>query len=494
MSVSIPQFDPRSIDKLIEVQEQFLRDPSTMSEFILTTRDEFLRMGLDFITQTLNSCDEMLRGSAVRRMKGWQIVRRDRKALITSLGNVQFQKTLFKNSKTKETCYLVDRILGIGEHQRITDDALANLLAEAVQTSYRRGGEEVSTLSQVSRQTVKERIHALEFPLEKDKPEQDEKRAPEYLFIDADEDHASLQFNSVRGDLKVSPEGYKNNTVMTKLVYVYEGIEPTAPKSRRNHLVNPHYFSGVYHGTDNGKLWDEVYAYLEHTYDLTKIKKIYVQGDGAAWITKGHRRLDGLTMVLDEFHLRKYITAMTRHLLDGAADAKAELIRIIREGTEEEFRRQCREILSCARTEGEKVRVLQGKNYILQNWGAAKTRFIERTVRGCSAEGHVSHVLLSRMSSRPMGWSRTGADKMARLRAYYFNKGDMLDLIRSQPEIQEAKAAAGAEDVDILRSNALFQWENQHRQAYGKYFDAMQASISSAASREAWFKAHIWGL
>ena len=135
-----------------------------------------------------------------------------------------------------------------------------------------------------------------------------------------------------------------------------------------------------------------------------------------------------------------------------------------------------------------------GKELHTSELGAAKTRFIERTVRGCSVEGHVSHVLSSRMSSRPMGWSRTGADKMARLRAYYFNKGDMLDLIRSQPEIQEAKAAAGAEDVDILRSNALFQWENQHRQAYGKYFDAMQASISSAASREAWFKAHIWGL
>lgn len=26
-------------------------------------------------------------------------------------------------------------------------------------------------------------------------------------------------------------------------------------------------------------------------------------------------------------------------------------------------------------------------------------------VIGCSAEGHVSHVLSSRMSSRPMGWS-----------------------------------------------------------------------------------------
>ena len=198
-------------------------------------------------------------------------------------------------------------------------------------------------------------------------------------------------------------------------------------------------------------------------------------------------------MVLDEFHLRKYITAMTCHLLDSAADAKAEPIRIIREGIETEFRRQCREILSCARAQGEKVRVLQGKKYILQNWGAGKTRFIKRTVRGCSAEGHVSHVLSSRMNSRPMDWNRTGADKMARLRAHYFNKGDMLDLIRSQPEIQEAKAAAGAEDVDILWSNALFQWENQHRQVYGKYFDAMRASIRSAAAKEAWFKARIWG-
>ncbi len=41
----------------------------------------------------------------------------------------------------------------------------------------------------------------------------------------------------------------------------------------------------------------------------------------------------------------------------------------------------------------------------------------------CSAEGHVSHVLSSRLSSRPMAWSRLGAEKMAKLRAYYFNGG-----------------------------------------------------------------------
>lgn len=494
MPVSIPQFQSNSIDRLIKAQEQFLKDPSTAAEFFLTTRDEFLRLGLDFISQTLTGCDEILRDSAMRRDKGWQIVRKDSKTLTTSLGDVRFAKTLFKNKTTNETCYLLDRILGFDEHMRITDDALANLLAEAVQTSYRKGGEEVSVLSSVSKETVKEKLHVLEFPREKDQPALVEKRTPEYLFIDADEDHASLQFNTTKGDLKVSAKGHKINTIMTKIVYVYEGVEADSPKSKRHHLVNPHYFSGVYKGAGNKQLWDDVYAYLDNNYDLTKVKKIYLQGDGASWITKGHRRIHGLTMVLDEFHLHKYVTGMTRHLLDSSAEMNEELIRIIREGTADEFKKQCEEIFNYAETPGEKRRVLQGEKYVLENWSAAKARFAERSVNGCSAEGHVSHLLSSRMSSRPMGWSVTGADKMAHLRAFYFNKGDMLELVRSQPQISEDKVAAGAEDFDILRSNVLFRWEREHHHAFGKYFDAMQASISDASAKQAWFRGHIWGL
>ena len=51
---------------------------------------------------------------------------------------------------------------------------------------------------------------------------------------------------------------------------------------------------------------------------------------------------------------------------------------------------------------------------------------------GCSAEGHVSHVLSARMSSRPMAWSIAGADKMSKLRAFYFNGGSFSNLIKLQ--------------------------------------------------------------
>ena len=72
-------------------------------------------------------------------------------------------------------------------------------------------------------------------------------------------------------------------------------------------------------------------------------------------------------------------------------------------------------------------RIEQSKEYIISNWTAAKLRLGRKDgVVGCSAEGHVSHVLSSRMSSRPLGWSIVGMEKMAELRAYYYNKCDML--------------------------------------------------------------------
>ena len=59
----------------------------------------------------------------------------------------------------------------------------------------------------------------------------------DYLYIDADEDHFSLQFKEKKGDLEKNENGRKLNGAITKLIYVYEGIEPDAPKSKRNHLV-----------------------------------------------------------------------------------------------------------------------------------------------------------------------------------------------------------------------------------------------------------------
>jgi hypothetical protein len=75
--------------------------------------------------------------------------------------------------------------------------------------------------------------------------------------------------------------------MINKLIYVHEGIEKDAPKSKRHHLVNAHYFCGAYEGKANSELWDEVYTYIDNNYDISSIKRIYLGADGGAWIKAG---------------------------------------------------------------------------------------------------------------------------------------------------------------------------------------------------------------
>ena len=106
--------------------------------------------------------DEELRASGLRK-SDWVISRRDKTSLITSLGTVKYEKTLFKNKETGACEYLLDRIMGLESHTRMTEDAEAQMLEEATDSSYRKGGMKASISDTVSKQTVKNKIHELKF-------------------------------------------------------------------------------------------------------------------------------------------------------------------------------------------------------------------------------------------------------------------------------------------------------------------------------------------
>jgi hypothetical protein len=489
MIKSIQLFEEVGIKNLEKVIEKFLKDPKDMASFVYGITENIIKLGLDIIKETLEDCDEMLRNSG-KRKQNWQIVKKDEKRLITSLGTVCFEKTLFNNKETGERAYLLDRILGIGEHERLTEDAEAKILEEAVNTSYRKAGEVVSISDIVSKQTVKNKIHNLEFRNETKGSV--EKKKVKYLYIDADEDHVSLQYREKRGDLVKDGSKEKNNCIITKIVYVYEGVEKEGPRSKRNRLINPHYFCGTYPGEENQKLWDKVYEYIRCNYEIDSIEKIYLNGDGGSWIKAGKRRLAGLTYALDEFHLRKHMIRATSHLLNFAEDARHEMFKSMKRGTKKDFEEVIKRILKVTEGEAAVKRVIESKEYILSNWSAVKVRLADREgIIGCSAEGHVSHVLSSRMSTRPMGWSRIGVDKMAHLRAYHWNGGNMLELVRNQKK--GLSKAAGAEE-DIISCEEMLRSERNKHYQLGKYMESISHSVSVDVKKYAWFNAHIWGL
>lgn len=55
------------------------------------------------------------------------------------MGRIRFQRTGYEDKKTGDYICLLDRILGIDAHQRITFGAAAQILEETIMSSYKRG-------------------------------------------------------------------------------------------------------------------------------------------------------------------------------------------------------------------------------------------------------------------------------------------------------------------------------------------------------------------
>lgn len=466
--------------------DSFLKNPDQLTEFIEALRTTLDQLGVFLLKSALEACDQALNDSK-KRKQDWLVETHTVRTLLTSFGPVSFSHTRFRNRETGATSCLLDRLLGLSPHQRLTGDATVRLLDEAVQSSYRRAGEAASQPDPITRQAVMRHLHGLKFP---PLPSRNgEKRVVETLYLDADEDHVALQYQKTKGDLVVNEQNQKNNGLLTKLVYVYEGIEPVPHAKGRYRLSHPYYFGGCYEGeTANNQLWDDVYRYLSQTYDLERVKRIYLNGDGGAWIRAGEKRIAGITYVVDGFHLEKYKNKALAQSGEAKPEKKKELDRLLNANDRAGLRRWCEKRLEEA-TQG-KGRIQEGYNYLLRNWTGIQERLHGEQVVGCSAEGHVSHILSARMSSRPMGWCRAGAEAMAKLRIYVKNGGDLRELVKEQTKKEEGKP----EEAEVLSCKAMLNWEHKHANPLGPYWEKLQATVSMGTKKRVYFQTGIWGL
>lgn len=484
MIKSIQQFQTEGIKKLEKVFCGYASDLTKVAEMVQGVTDSVIKLGLSMIAEEWESYDTLLHDRKDLR-PGWRVIRRDEVTKLTSLGEVRYKKTYFHNPQTGERCYLLDRLMGFAPGERLTEDAVARIYEEAAESSYRKGGMNASiSRVAVSKETVMEKLHSLQFP-ETEHPE--EKKQVRTLYIDADEDHVALQYLEKKGDTR----GALKHTFMPKLVYVYEGNQA---EGDRHELLGVKYFGGGYEGTEGTeRLWKEVYDYISGSYDEEVLECIYVNGDGAEWIRTGAKVHAKAKFVLDRYHMHKYIIAATSHLGDSVQDARSEIWRAINGKRKKEAGEVFDRIIGVTQTESRQKAVETSKSYILGHWSAIMNGVRNRKDDiHCSAEGHISHIYADRMSSRPLGWSKTGADKMARLRVYKKNGGDMLGLVRYQK--QKLPKAAGMEEV-ICSAEEVLRSERENRKAQGAFSDLPVYTIPYTQIRKiAAIKNHIWGL
>ena len=169
-----------------------------------------------------------------------------------------------------------------------------------------------------------------------------------------------------------------------------------------------------------------------------------------------------------------------------------QLRELIKEGKKQKFQKTVTELQEYFAENELSKSFIESRDYILNNWMAAKCRLSKpEGVVGSSTEGHVYHVLSKRMSTDPLGWSKTGAEKMAQLRAYRLNGGDMLELVRMQKLPEKKK-----EDVSekFFSASEILSQEKRHHGMLGKYYDTIKHSICLQDKKKVYFQSHIWGL
>lgn len=367
-------------------------------------------IGTSMVETLIVQADAALRQSPVRKRE-WHIQRsEDTKVCATLLGPIELRRTYYKHKKDGHFSYLLDEYLDIVPYERVDLGLKTKILETASDRSYQQTVTQFQHTGITTKETIKNMIHRVDME-NLIVPTKKKSKTPTVLYIEADEDHVAYQDGVNR---------------FMKLVYVHEGYEKDPGKSTRKKLKNCHYFSGLYQ--DSQRLWEEVYSYLDDSYNLKSVEKIYFSGDGAKWIKEGMRYLPKTIFVLDRFHVVKYVKkacigmlSCTAILLDWVDQNQKKYVKAFFKSRLEDG----------TLSENQRKNILNAQSYLLGNWSAIQKQHNEDYI-GCSAEGHVSHILSSRLSSRPLGWSKTGANNIAKLRVFLKNQGELLVYLENE--------------------------------------------------------------
>lgn len=199
---------------------------------------------------------------------------------------------------------------------------------------------------------------------------------------------------------------------MEKSVVIFEGI--------KNHkLLNKRIFAS----NDNSFINDSL-DYLFYTYDIDKIKNIFVMGDGAKWIYKLKHEYKiashiNVTFCLDKFHFKQAI-----HQICLNKELEDILTFYVLNNMKNDFTDCCSSLIDSFQHRTETINLKM--NYILNNWNNINNLYSYNL--SCPMESQISHNIAVLFTSRPKAYSVNMINKLIEIRLHYKNNDNLKEL------------------------------------------------------------------
>ena len=378
--------------KILEkIQNDGLEDIGEMAEALFQIVKENT---CELLRAILEATDAAIaEAKAERKADGLRIKERNvKRRLETSLGVMEYGRTYYETAKG-ERVYLLDHLIGVEPYERVSKTLCAKLVNLGAEMSY--GKSAACAGADVSRQTVSNKVKALREVVQ---DVERVKETPEELHLFADEDHVHLK---------------DGRSAIVPLVTVSEGIDKGNPK--RHRLVNPLHIAG--YGMEAEAFNDQVQACVYERYDLDRVKRIYIHGDGASRIVALGERFPNAEHVLDGFHLEKYLKRLGH--FNGAAQRMGALRAALKDGNWKTYKKLL-ETIYTLQDEKNRENCKVVIRYLWNNRRSAHLRYSPDICGSCT-ESLVSHILSERLSRTPLAWSERGLEKMTMLVVYRKN-------------------------------------------------------------------------
>lgn len=434
--------------------------------YLFNNLDQWIRsFTLRCLANTIEKADIEFR-NAPGRTRHYYVKQTRQRTIITILGPLTFNRTEYIDRFTNDSFIPIDRKLCLLSRQRYDCcvEAKAKELYADHNSMIKVGkilGEMIyghfslnpdKKLFNVPRQTIWNLLHRITristLPTAVDD-------TPDTLYIMADEKYVPLQ--GEHSENETEEEKKKHIKEMVKVGVCFEGKMRESRKdgtlTDRYHLVNK--FAHACCTSENKPFWPIFMDKLAHRYDLTKVKRIYILGDGATWIKSGVNELTmtgtSVKYALDKFHASQAINKMTQdetykdlltyYLYNDQLDDFRVLSKIIKEEKSNDSSKETFE---------------KYYDYLIKNWKSFQVMVKEVTI-GCAMEQAISHIIASPFTSVPKAYGRNNLPIYLDSRIHLQNNEDLLMMHLKALQLQKNKG----DEVSLSDSLDLSFFDDQ---------------------------------
>jgi len=342
------------------------------------------------------------------------------RTIMTLFGEITFEREYYvPKDRNTDGFFYVDQLFSLPKRDYYDPMIKAYIIELSGKYSYIQSGEIIGDkigsrfknlaeikLSKISRQTVYNVIRYSDL----DYLSLEDKEDIETLYIQFDEKWVYTQNNN-------------NQMKEIKAAVIYTDIKKEY--NGRNKLIDRHVVTSDVSAFDIRK---KVLDYINNTYNVDKIKNVITSGDGASWIKHSIDQFNftpetSVMFVLDRFHMHQAINHISKD-----DEIKYYLRHYIKSGMRKSFTETCNALIT--ENPHREETIIKNRDYIVSNWFVIKNQS-NPLFKGCSMEGHISHVLAALFTSRPKAHSLHMITKRLKIRELLTNYQDVKSIYLS---------------------------------------------------------------